>query len=43
MATADKSSMNAPSDRDPHNNNSYGTLVYTPYKKINLPILDVDE
>ena len=43
MATADKSSMNAPSDRDPHNNNSYGTLVDTPYKKISLPILDVDD
>ena len=43
MATADNTPMNAPSDRDPHNNNSYGTLVDTPYKKINLPILDVDD
>ena len=43
MATADNTPMNAPSDRDPHNNNSYGTLVDTPYKKIKLPILDVDD
>ena len=43
MATADNTPMNAPSDRDPHNNNSYGTLVDTPYKKINLPVLDVDD
>ena len=43
MATNDNTSMNAPSERDPHNNNSYGTLVDTPYKKINLPILDVDD
>jgi pyruvate ferredoxin oxidoreductase beta subunit len=43
MATADKPSMNDPSERDPYNNNSYGTLVDTPYKKINLPILDVDD
>jgi pyruvate/2-oxoacid:ferredoxin oxidoreductase beta subunit/NAD-dependent dihydropyrimidine dehydrogenase PreA subunit len=43
MATADNTPMNAPSDRDPHNNNSYGTLVDTPYKKISLPILDVDD
>ena len=43
MATAENASMNTPSKRDPHNNNSYGTLVDTPYKKINLPILDVDD
>lgn len=43
MATTDNLPMNAPSERDPHNNNSYGTLVDTPYKKISLPILDVDD
>ncbi|MEE2686244.1 MAG: thiamine pyrophosphate-dependent enzyme [Planctomycetota bacterium] len=43
MATTDNIPMNAPSERDPHNNNSYGTLVDTPYKKISLPILDVDD
>ncbi len=43
MASTDNIPMNAPSERDPHNNNSYGTLVDTPYKKISLPILDVDD
>ncbi|MBS0265366.1 MAG: 4Fe-4S binding protein [Planctomycetes bacterium] len=36
-------SMNQASDRDPFNNNCYGTLVDTPYKQVNLPILDVSE
>ncbi len=44
MATADTTkSMNQPSDRDPFNNNSYGTLVdsqYTPAKK---DVLDVKQ
>ena len=36
-----KPSMNDPSQWDPFNNNCYGTLVDTPYKKVSLPILDV--
>ncbi len=45
MATADlpKASMNEASDRDPHNNNSYGTLVDTPYKYAELPVIDVND
>ena len=34
-------SMNAPNERDPHNNNSYGTLVDSDYLEVDLPILDV--
>jgi len=34
-------SMNAANDRDPYNNNSYGTLVDSGYKTVNLPVLDV--
>ncbi len=34
-------SMNGVTPRDPHNNNSYGTLVDAPYKLVRLPILDV--
>jgi pyruvate ferredoxin oxidoreductase beta subunit len=34
-------SMNDANDRDPFNNNCYGTLVDRPYVEINLPILDV--
>jgi pyruvate/2-oxoacid:ferredoxin oxidoreductase beta subunit/NAD-dependent dihydropyrimidine dehydrogenase PreA subunit len=33
--------MNEASERDPFNNNCYGTLVDTPYKAVHLPILDV--
>jgi pyruvate/2-oxoacid:ferredoxin oxidoreductase beta subunit/NAD-dependent dihydropyrimidine dehydrogenase PreA subunit len=41
-ATATKSpSMNAASDKDPFNNNCYGTLVDQQYKLISLPVLDV--
>jgi pyruvate ferredoxin oxidoreductase beta subunit len=40
-ATAVLPSMNDASERDPFNNNSYGTLVDTPYKTIQLPVLDV--
>ncbi len=36
-------SMNEASERDPFNNNCFGTLVDTPYKMVNLPILDVRE
>ncbi|MCA9121331.1 MAG: 4Fe-4S binding protein [Planctomycetales bacterium] len=44
MATvSDNKSMNEASDRDPFNNNSYGTLVDQGYKKVSLPILDVDD
>jgi pyruvate/2-oxoacid:ferredoxin oxidoreductase beta subunit/NAD-dependent dihydropyrimidine dehydrogenase PreA subunit len=51
MLTADKPqpgsapSMNESSERDPFNNNCYGTLVDTPYKgaKFALPIVDVHD
>ena len=33
--------MNEANERDPYNNNSYGTLVDTGYKPIELPVLDV--
>src|SRR2546425_5715653 len=42
-ATAPKSSMNEANERDPFNNNSYGTLVDSGYKLINLPVLDVND
>lgn len=35
--------MNVASQRDPHNNNSYGTLVDRQYARVELPILDVDD
>jgi pyruvate/2-oxoacid:ferredoxin oxidoreductase beta subunit/NAD-dependent dihydropyrimidine dehydrogenase PreA subunit len=34
-------SLNEASDRDPYNNNCYGTLVDRPYKAVSLPVLDV--
>src|ERR1700730_17466016 len=34
-------SMNEATEKDPYNNNSYGTLVDTGYKMISLPVLDV--
>lgn len=44
MATDEKlPSLNEASERDPYNNNSYGTLVDTPYKQVSLPILDVND
>ncbi len=43
MASADIRSMNEASERDPHNNNSYGTLVDRPYLQVDLPILDVND
>ena len=44
MATDAKlPSLNEASERDPYNNNSYGTLVDAPYKMVNLPILDVTD
>src|SRR6478752_4480020 len=36
-------SMNEANSRDPYNNNSYGTLVDSGYKMVNLPILDVND
>src|SRR6478735_3180174 len=44
IATAEKPpSMNEASDRDPFNNNCYGTLVDRPYKLVSLPVLDVED
>lgn len=44
MATAEtQTSMNDANEGDPHNNNSYGTLVDSDYVPVNLPILDVDD
>ena len=34
-------SMNAASEKDPFNNNCYGTTVDRPYKAVGLPVLDV--
>src|SRR5580704_16549183 len=36
-------SMNDASEKDPFNNNCYGTLVDRQYKKVGLPILDVSD
>ena len=36
-----KPSMNEASERDPFNNNSYGTLEDRDYKTVSLPVLDV--
>lgn len=36
-------SMNEASERDPFNNNSFGTLVDRAYKLVNLPVLDVND
>jgi pyruvate ferredoxin oxidoreductase beta subunit len=42
MSTAElPRSMNDANDRDPFNNNCYGTLVDRPYVEVKLPILDV--
>ena len=44
MATVNEpKSMNEANERDPHNSNSYGTLVDDGYKKISLPVLDVND
>lgn len=37
----DQPTMNSASDRDPYNNNSYGTLVDQSEKLVSLPVLDV--
>jgi pyruvate/2-oxoacid:ferredoxin oxidoreductase beta subunit/NAD-dependent dihydropyrimidine dehydrogenase PreA subunit len=39
--TTPKASMNEANERDPFNNNSYGTLVDGKYKLVSLPVLDV--
>src|SRR5437773_5177636 len=36
-------SMNEANERDPFNNNSYGTIVDSGYKLVNLPVLDVTD
>src|SRR6266849_229868 len=38
---ATKPSMNEANERDPFNNNSYGTLTDSGYKPVSLPVLDV--
>src|SRR5205814_5869392 len=38
-----KPSMNDANERDPFNNNSYGTLVDQSYRLVSLPILDVND
>lgn len=44
MATvSDNVSLNEPSDRDPFNNNSYGTLDDASYRQVELPVLDVND
>src|SRR6186997_2398580 len=44
MATVElPRSMNEANDRDPHNNNCYGTLVDRPYLEVKLPVLDVHD
>src|SRR5712691_10242439 len=40
-ATVTKPSMNDANERDPFNNNSYGTLLDSEYKMVSLPVLDV--
>src|SRR6478609_6345766 len=36
-------SMNAATEKDPFNNNCYGTTVDRPYKPVRLPVLDVED
>ena len=44
MATAElPRSMNDANERDPYNNNCYGTLVDGPYLQVTLPVLDVHD
>ena len=42
-SVSDQKSMNEANDRDPFNNNSYGTLMDDGYKKVSLPVLDVED
>src|SRR5262245_21097151 len=41
QTAAPKPSMNEAHAQDPFNNSCYGSLVDTPYKPVNLPVLDV--
>src|SRR6516164_4049479 len=36
-------SLNEASDKDPYNNNCYGSLVDAPYRLVSLPVLDVKD
>jgi NAD-dependent dihydropyrimidine dehydrogenase PreA subunit len=36
-------SLNEATDKDPFNNNCYGTIVDRPYKLVSLPVLDVSD
>src|SRR5262245_29650213 len=40
---ATKPSMNDANEKDPFNNNSYGTLVDQEYRLVSLPVLDVTD
>lgn len=42
-ATPAGPSLNDATDKDPFNNNCYGTLVDRPYKAVGLPVLDVTD
>lgn len=42
-ATSTGPSLNEASDKDPFNNNCYGTTIDRPYKMVNLPVLDVTD
>src|SRR5438270_6522848 len=35
--------LNEASDKDPFNNNCYGSLVDSPYRLVSLPVLDVND
>src|SRR2546428_4308705 len=39
----DLPSLNQPTERDPLNNNCYGTLTDSEYKLVSLPVLDVND
>jgi pyruvate ferredoxin oxidoreductase beta subunit len=42
-ATVPQKSLNEANERDPFNNNSYGTIVDSGYKLVSLPVLDVND
>ena len=42
-AVKDLPSLNKSTERDPYNNNCYGTLVDSEYKYVRLPVLDVTD
>ena len=43
MVTSKQPSLNEANERDPFNNNSFGTLCDAPYREVELPILDVND